>query len=290
MQTTIRNPVTISGVGLHSGLKTKLEFLPAKENTGVVFVRDNVRIPALASLVTETTLCTTLEHNNKKVKTVEHLMAAIAAIGIDNLEIRLSSEEIPILDGSSLPFLMLLQEAGIRFQDAPKKVLRITKPVEVWQDDKVAMILPSETTTYHCEIEFDHPAIKRQTYTIEDFRTQFTDLSRARTFGFIQDIEKLKEKGLALGGSMENCIVLDEYSVINELRTEDEFVKHKTIDAIGDLRLLGTFVGKFYSYKGGHNINNILCREVLRKNAYEIIEIRNERRSSDREVVSCLFV
>ena len=291
MQTTIRNPVSISGIGLHSGKKSVLQFIPARENTGVVFIRDNVKIPALASYVTETTLCTTLEHNNKKVKTVEHLMAAIAAMGIDNLQIVCSNEEIPILDGSSTPFLIALSEAGIRFQDSVKKVLRITKPVEVWQDDKVAMLLPSDVTTYHCEIDFNHPLIGRQVSFVDDFSKQFKEIAKARTFGFVKDIEYLKEKGLALGGTLENCVVLDDYSSLNELRCSDEFARHKLLDAIGDLRLLGTnFIGKFYSYKGGHHINNVLCREVLRKKAYEIVEVRNERRSFNRGGLSCLSV
>jgi UDP-3-O-[3-hydroxymyristoyl] N-acetylglucosamine deacetylase len=290
MQKTTVNPVSIRGIGLHSGERSSIEILPAKENSGIFFVRNGVKIPALAGLVSETSLCTTLEHNSQKVKTIEHLMAAIAYMGIDNLEIRCSSEEIPILDGSALPFIFTLQEAGIRSQREPKKFLKINKPVEVWEDDKIAVILPSEQTEYNVEIDFKHPSIGNQKYILDNNANFKQEIAKARTFGFLEDIEKLKSKGLILGGSVDNAIVLDKYAPINDLRFSDEFVRHKVLDTVGDLRLLGNFIGKFYSYKGGHALNNKLSRQVINQKAFEIVHVEEKYEMNQSEVLLCMSV
>ena len=272
-QRTLKNVIRATGVGLHSGEKVYMTLRPAPVDTGIVFRRIDldpvVEIPASAELVTETTLCTGLTCEGAKVQTVEHLMSALAGLGIDNCLIDLSAAEVPIMDGSAGPFVFLLQSAGIEEQDKAKRFIRIIKPIKVEDGDKWARFEPFDGFKVGFTIDFAHPIFNKATSSTEiDFSTTsfVKEVSRARTFGFMKDIEFLRERNLALGGSMDNAIVLDDYRVLNDdgLRYEDEFVKHKILDAIGDLYLLGhSLIGAFYGYKSGHALNNQLLRSLL---------------------------
>ncbi|KZY67442.1 UDP-3-O-acyl-N-acetylglucosamine deacetylase, partial [Oleiphilus sp. HI0066] len=254
-QRTLKNTIRATGVGLHSGKKVYLTLKPAPIDSGIVFIRTdlepNVEIVARAENVGETMLSTTLVKNGVKVATVEHLLSAMAGLGIDNCRIELSSEEVPIMDGSAGPFVFLIQSAGIQEQDAAKKFIRITREVTVEEDGKVATFVPFEGFKVGFSIDFDHPVFKTrsQQASIDFSSTSFVkEVSRARTFGFMQDIERLRSMNLALGGSVDNAIVVDDDGVLNEdgLRYDDEFVKHKILDAIGDLYLLGnSLIGEF---------------------------------------------
>ena len=279
-QRTLKNVIRATGVGLHSGEKVYLTLRPAAVDTGIVFRRVDldpvVDIPASAELVTETMLCTGLSQGAGKVLTIEHLMSAFAGLGIDNAYVDLSAPEVPIMDGSAGPFVFLLQSAGIVEQAAAKRFIRITRPLEVREGDKIARFEPYDGFRLGFTIQFDHPMIpSTQSRAEVEFSTAayVKEVSRARTFGFMRDIEMLREKNLALGGSMDNAIVLDDYRVLNEdgLRYEDEFVKHKILDAIGDLYLLGhSLIGAFYGHKSGHELNNQLLRALLvDKSAWE---------------------
>ena len=287
-QRTLQNTIRATGVGLHSGKKVYLTLRPAPANTGIVFVRTDlepaVEVPARASLVTDTTLCTALTQDNVKVATVEHLMSAFAGLGIDNAYVDLSASEVPIMDGSAGPFVFLIQSAGIAEQDAPKKFIRIKREVVVKEEGKEARFLPHEGFKVSFAIEFDHPVFEEQKQTaMVDFSTTsfVKEVSRARTFGFMRDLEYLRANNLALGGSLDNAIVVDEYRIVNEggLRYDDEFVKHKVLDAIGDLYLLGhSLIGEFRGVKSGHALNNQLCRALLEQpDAYEIVTFEKER-------------
>jgi len=272
-QRTLKNVIRATGIGLHTGEKVYLTLRPAAPNTGVVFRRVDlvqpVEIKAKPDSVGDTRLSSTLEQNGVKVSTVEHLMAALAGLGIDNIYIDLSSAEVPIMDGSASPFVFLLQSAGIEEQNAAKKYIRIKKVVEVHEGDKWVRFEPHNGFRMNFTIDFDHPVFETssQSITLDLAQASFVkDISRARTFGFMQDVETLRTHGLALGGSMENAIVMDEYRVLNSdgLRYEDEFVKHKALDAIGDLYLLGyPLIGAFTAYKSGHALNNRLLRALL---------------------------
>jgi UDP-3-O-[3-hydroxymyristoyl] N-acetylglucosamine deacetylase len=287
-QRTLQNTIRATGVGLHSGKKVYLTLRPAPVNTGIVFVRTDlepeVQIPASASLVTDTTLCTALTRNDVKVATVEHLMSALAGLGIDNAYVDISAPEVPIMDGSAGPFVFLIQSAGIAEQDAPKKFIRIKREVSVKEDGKEAHFLPHQGFKVSFSIEFDHPVFEdqKQTAVVDFSTTSFVkEVSRARTFGFMRDLEYLRANNLALGGSLDNAIVVDEYRIVNEggLRYDDEFVKHKVLDAIGDLYLLGySLIGEFRGVKSGHALNNQLCRALLAQpDAYEIVTFEKER-------------
>ncbi len=272
-QRTIKNVIRATGVGLHSGEKVYLTLRPAAINAGVVFRRVDldpvVEIPADAQLVSETTLCTGLARDGAKVQTVEHLMSALAGLGIDNLYIDLSAPEVPIMDGSSGPFVFLLQSAGIVEQAAAKRFIRVTRAVEVREDDKIARFEPYDGFRLGFTIEFDHPAIPTSQSRAEvEFSTRnyVQEVSRARTFGFMRDLEYMRERNLGLGGSMDNAIVLDEFRVLNGdgLRYADEFVRHKILDAVGDLYLAGRpIIGAFEGFKSGHALNNKLVRALL---------------------------
>jgi len=272
-QRTIKTVIRATGVGLHSGEKVFLTLRPAPPDTGIIFQRTDLQpateIPALGELVTETTLCTGLSQGKAKVQTVEHLMSALAGLGIDNLHIELSAAEVPIMDGSSGPFVFLLQSAGIVEQAAPKRFIRITRPLEVRDGDKIARFTPHNGFHLSFTIHFDHPSIPATKSSAEiEFSTEtyIREISRARTFGFMRDLEYMRERNLGLGGSMDNAIVLDEFRVLNEdgLRYTDEFVRHKILDAIGDLYLAGRpILGAFYGYKSGHALNNSLVRTLL---------------------------
>lgn len=272
-QRTLKNTIRATGVGLHSGDKVYMTLRPAPVNHGIVFRRVDlepaVDVPAKAELVTEVTLCTGLTCNAAKIQTVEHLMSALAGLGVDNIIVELSSAELPIMDGSSGPFVFLLQSAGLVEQNAPKRFIRVLKPVEVTDGDKVARFEPHEGFKLGFTIQFNHPMIPaKQSRQEIEFSTQAyaKEISRARTFGFMRDLEYMRERNLGLGGSMDNAIVLDEFRVLNEdgLRYADEFVRHKILDAIGDLYLAGAQVlGAYEGFKSGHALNNALVRALL---------------------------
>ena len=272
-QRTIKNVIRATGVGLHSGEKVFLTLRPADPNVGIVFRRVDldpvVEMPASAELVTETTLCTGLSCDGAKVQTVEHLLSALAGLGVDNVYIDLSAPEVPIMDGSAGPFIFLLQSAGLVEQDAPKKFIRIIEPIEVVEGDKVARWDPYDGFKLTFTVEFDHPAIPSTMSNVTmDFSTAayIKEVSRARTFGFMRDLEYMRERNLGLGGSMDNAIVLDEFRVLNDdgLRYGDEFVRHKILDAIGDLYLAGhATLGAYTGFKSGHALNNKLVRAML---------------------------
>lgn len=272
-QRTLKNVIRATGVGLHSGEKVYMTLRPAPVDTGIVFRRIDlepvVEIPASAELVTETTLCTGLTCEGAKVQTVEHLMSAMAGLGVDNAYVELSSAELPIMDGSAGPFVFLIQSAGVAEQDAPKRFIRITRPVEVTEGDKVARFEPYDGFKLGFTVKFDHPMIPASQSRAEvDFSTgaYIKEVARARTFGFMRDLEYMRERNLGLGGSMDNAIVLDEFRVLNEdgLRYTDEFVRHKILDAIGDLYLAGRpILGAYEGFKSGHALNNKLVRALL---------------------------
>ena len=281
-QRTLKNIIRATGIGLHSGEKVYLTLRPAAVNTGIVFRRMDldpvVEIPALAKNVGETTMSTTLVKGEVKVDTVEHLLSAMAGLGIDNAYVELSASEVPIMDGSAGPFVFLIQSAGLEEQDAPKQFIRILREVTVEDGEKRATFVPFEGFKVGFEIDFDHPVFEGRTQTacVDFSSTSFVkEVSRARTFGFMRDIEFLRTHNLALGGSVDNAIVVDEDSVLNEdgLRYEDEFVKHKILDAIGDLYLLGkSLIGEFRGYKSGHALNNLLLRTLLEQpDAWEVV-------------------
>ena len=272
-QRTLKNPIRATGIGLHTGKKVLMVLRPAAANSGIVFRRTDLEgapdIPARAENVGETTLGTTLVKDGAKVSTIEHLLSALAGLGIDNVVIELSAGEVPIMDGSAGPFVFLLQSAGIEEQNAPKRFVRIRKSVRVEEDGKWARFDPYDGFKVNFEIEFDHPVFKRrsQAASMEFSTTTFLrEVSRARTFGFMRDLEYMRSRNLALGGNLDNAIVLDDYRILNEdgLRYEDEFVKHKILDAIGDLYLLGhSLIGEFSGYKSGHGLNNRLLRTLI---------------------------
>lgn len=281
-QRTLKNTIRATGVGLHSGKKVYLTLKPAPIDTGIIFRRMDlepaVEINALAENVGETTMSTTLVNGNDKVDTVEHLLSAMAGLGIDNAYVEISAPEVPIMDGSAGPFVFLIQSAGIEEQEAPKQFIRILREISVSDGEKKATFLPFDGFKVSFEIDFNHPvfANRTQTASVDFSSTSFVkEVSRARTFGFMRDIEYLRANNLALGGSVDNAIVVDEDSVLNEdgLRYEDEFVKHKILDAIGDLYLLGkSLIGEFRGYKSGHALNNQLIRSLLKqRDAWEIV-------------------
>ncbi|NOQ80403.1 MAG: UDP-3-O-acyl-N-acetylglucosamine deacetylase [Gammaproteobacteria bacterium] len=287
-QRTLKNSIKATGVGLHSGEKVYLTLRPAPVNTGIIFRRVDLEtpmeIPARAENVGDTTLSTTLVKDGVKISTVEHLLSAMAGMGIDNAYIDLSAPEVPIMDGSAGPFVFLLQSAGIVEQSAAKRFIRIKRNVMVEEGDKWVRFEPYEGFKVSFIIDFEHPAIQGRSQSAEmDFSsTSFVrEVSRARTFGFMNQIEQLRANNLALGGSLNNAIVMDEYRVLNEdgLRYEDEFVKHKILDAIGDLYLLGSsLIGAFSGHKAGHALNNKILRELLAdESAWEEVIFEDEK-------------
>jgi len=286
-QRTLNNTIRATGVGLHTGEKVYLTLKPAPINSGILFRRIDldpvVEIEAKAVNVGDTTLSTSLVNGDVRVSTVEHLLSAMAGLGIDNAVVDVTSAELPIMDGSAGPFVFLIQSAGIIEQSAPKKFIRIKHPVKVQEDDKTAMFEPYNGFRVTFAIDFDYPVFRNRCLkaSVDFSTTSFVkEVSRARTFGFMHEIEYLRSKGLARGGSMDNAIVVDENKILNEdgLRYEDEFVKHKVLDAIGDLYLLGySLIGSFEAYKSGHALNNALLRELLsHKDAWEIVTFEEE--------------
>ena len=281
-QRTLKNVIRATGVGLHTGEKVYLTLRPAPSDTGIIFRRidlpEPVDIRACPENVSDTRLSTTLECNGARVSTVEHLMSAFAGLGIDNAYVDLTAAEVPIMDGSAGPFVFLVQSAGIAEQSAPKRFMRIKKKIRLEDGDKWACFEPFEGFKVSFTIEFNHPTFRNSTQNASvDFSTTsfVREVSRARTFGFMGDLEALRAAGLARGGGLDNAIVLDEYRILNDdgLRYEDEFVKHKVLDAIGDLYLLGhPLIGAFSAHKSGHSLNNRLLRElVMNQEAWELI-------------------
>jgi UDP-3-O-[3-hydroxymyristoyl] N-acetylglucosamine deacetylase len=276
-QRTLRTSIRATGVGLHTGKKVMMTLRPAPPDSGICFRRIDlpqpIDIAARAENVGDTTLGTTLVNGTARVSTVEHLLSAFAGLGIDNAIVEVTAGEVPIMDGSAGPFVFLLQSAGIEEQAAPKRFIRVKKTVQVSDGDKWARFNPFEGFKVNFEIEFDHPVFKRrlQRATMDFSTTSFLkEISRARTFGFMRDLETLRAHNLALGGTLDNAIVLDDVGVVNEdgLRYEDEFVKHKILDAIGDLYLLGhSLIGEFSGHKSGHGLNNALLRALLQDQA-----------------------
>jgi UDP-3-O-[3-hydroxymyristoyl] N-acetylglucosamine deacetylase len=272
-QRTLKNVIRATGVGLHTGEKVFLTLRPAAVNSGIVFRRVDlespVEIKACPENVGDTRLSTTLQSDGVRVSTVEHLLSAFAGLGIDNAYVDVSAPEVPIMDGSAGPFVFLIQSAGVEEQNAPKRFIRIKERVSVEEGDKSAAFEPFDGFKVSFAINFDHPAFTERTQfsSIDFSSTSFVkEVSRARTFGFLQEIEMLREAELALGGSMDNAIVVDDYRILNEdgLRYEDEFVKHKILDAIGDLYLLGhSLIGAFSGYKSGHALNNRLLKALI---------------------------
>jgi len=286
-QRTLKNVIRATGVGLHTGKKVLLTLRPATANTGIIFRRvdldPTVEIPAKPKYVGDTSLSTTLVKDNIRISTVEHLLSALAGFGIDNVFVDLTADEVPIMDGSAGPFVFLIQSAGIAEQNAAKEFLRIKEKVRVERDGKWAMFEPFDGFKVGFSIEFDHPVFNQNNCHAEiDFSTTsfVKEVSRARTFGFMRDVELLQQKNLVLGGSLDNAVVVDDYRILNEdgLRYADECVKHKILDAIGDLYLLGhSLIGAFKGHKSGHALNNTLIRELLlNEDAWELVSFETE--------------
>ena len=286
-QRTINNVVKATGVGVHSGKRVELTLRPAPENAGIIFSRTDLNptvfIRAQAHYVGSTALSTSLEKDGARIATVEHLLSSCAGLGIDNLYVDVSSCELPIMDGSAAPFVFLIQSAGTREQSAPKRFIRIKEKVKVGDNTKWASLEPYDGFQVNFTIDFNHPVLKNSPKRVSlDFSTvsYVKQLSRARTFGFVADLEKMQAMNLALGASTTNTIAIDDFRVLNEdgLRYQDEFVKHKALDAIGDLYLLGSsLIGKFTGYKSGHALNNQLVRKLLSmKSAWEYVTFEDE--------------
>ncbi len=293
-QRTLKSLTKAVGVGLHSGQRVELTLRPAAPDTGIVFRRVDlpqpVDIPISAQAVTDTRLASTISSGGAKVHTVEHLMSACAGLGIDNLYVDITAEEVPILDGSASSFVFLLQSAGIELQAAPKRFIRVLKPVEVREgqgaSEKWARLSPYNGYKLGFEIDFDHPAVDSTGQRVEfdmGSGSYSRDIARARTFGFTKDVEMMRANGLALGGGLDNAIVMDDYKVLNTdgLRYNDEFVKHKILDAMGDLHLLGKpLLAAYSAFRSGHALNNKLLRELLaHADAYEVVTFEDEKKA-----------
>ena len=287
-QRTLKNTISATGIGVHSGKKVLMTLRPAPENTGIVFVRTDLTpaltIPALVENIGNTTMCTVLEKKGAMIATVEHLLSAFAGLGVDNAFVDLDAPEVPIMDGSSAPFVFLIQSAGIESQKALKKFIRIKKTLRHEDGDRWALLEPFNGFKVRFEIDYNHPAFKDEHASCElnlSGVSYAREVSRARTFGFISDFEALKANNLALGASLDNAIALDDFKIINQdgLRYEDEFVKHKVLDVIGDLYLLGhSVIGAFSGYKSGHALNSKLLKAVLKSpDNYEIVTFEDEK-------------
>ena len=293
-QRTLKSLTRAVGVGLHSGQRVELTLRPAAPDTGIVFRRidlpEPVDIRVSAAAVTDTRMASTLSCGNAKVLTVEHLMSACAGLGVDNLYVDITAEEVPILDGSAASFVFLLQSAGIVLQNAPRRFIRLLKPVEVRDgqgaSEKWARLEPYHGYKLSFEIDFDHPAVDSTGQRVVfDMSTDSysKDIARARTFGFTKDVEMMRANGLALGGGMDNAIVMDDYKVLNAggLRYDDEFVKHKILDAMGDLYLVGKpFLASYSAFRSGHGLNNLLLRELLdHPEAWDVVTFEDDKRA-----------
>lgn len=270
-QRTVREEVSCTGIGLHSGEKVKLTIKPAPVDSGIRFIRKDLAgepvIKALSRNVVDTTLSTTIGNNGNRVSTIEHLMAAFFGLGIDNVRVELDGPEVPIMDGSSAPFIFLLKNVGIKEQKHPKEFIVINKPFEISEGNRSVTIHPSNELKISYTIDFQHPLLRNQTFELCFSGKDFVkEISRARTFGFLKDLKTLRENGLAMGGSLDNAIVIDEFRIINEdgLRYKDEFVRHKILDFIGDLAILGSpVIGHFVVDKSGHSLNQNMLKELI---------------------------
>ena len=276
-QRTIKKPVEIVGIGLHKGVPVKLRLEPLGENSGIVFYRSDkgVSIELSPKNVVDTKMATVLGKDGVVVSTIEHLMSAVYAFGIDNLRIVIDNDEVPIMDGSAISFVMMIKEAGIEELSENKKFIKITKEVKIEENGKFALLKPSEKISFDFEINFSHPMIGNQKYYFEfSTKNYIEEISKARTFGFLKEVQYLRSIGLALGGSLENAIELDDKGILNDsLRFPDEFVRHKILDAIGDMSLLGNnFIGEYKAKASGHHLNHLLTKKVLEEKAYEIVE------------------
>ena len=290
-QTTLAKRVEGVGIGLHKGEPIQIALEPLEANSGILFYRKDVGllVQALPHNVVNTQMATVIGNAQYYISTIEHLLSAIYAYGIDNVRVVLDGAEVPVMDGSSASFCMMLDEAGIRTLDATKQVLIIKKEVEVHDGKKFAKVSPSLKPTYSFIIDFDHPSIGKQEYHFEFSKKSFIEeISRARTFGFLRDVQMLRSKGLALGGSLDNAVVMDDKKILNPegLRFSNEFVRHKILDAIGDLSLLGApFVGDYASYAGSHNLNHELTKEILKDPSnYEIRTLSQENAQEFQKV------
>ena len=281
-QRTIKRNVEAIGIGLHKGVPVKLRLEPLGEDSGIVFYRSDkgLSIPLSPENVIDTKMATVIGKNGVVISTIEHLMSAVYAFGIDNLRIVLDNDEVPIMDGSAISFVMMIEEAGIKELDAPKKFIKITKEVTVKDGEKFATLKPSEKISFNFEINFDHPFIGNQKYEF-NFSTNsyIEEIARARTFGFLKEVQYLRSIGLALGGSLENAIVLDDKKILNDsLRFKDEFVRHKILDAIGDISLIGAnFIGSYEAFASGHYLNHLLTKKLVQENAFEIVTFEDKK-------------
>lgn len=278
-QRTIGKSVEMVGIGLHKGIPVRLRLEPLEADSGIVFFRSDaaVSIPLVPDNVVDTKMATVIGKEGVFVSTIEHLLSAVYAYGIDNLRIIVDADEVPVMDGSSISYCMLLDEAGIVEQESPKRIIRIKKEVMVQEGDKYVKLVPSDDLNYDFTIKFSHPAIDRQSYVLKFTKENYKkEIARARTFGFVHEVQYLRSKGLALGGSLENAVVLDDKKVLNPegLRFGDEFVRHKILDAIGDMSLIGmSFVGNYEAFAGSHDLNHKLTVALLQDpENYEIVE------------------
>ncbi len=279
-QTTIAKSVELVGIGLHKGSPVKLRLEPLESNSGIVFYRSDVEvsIPLIPENVVDTKMATVIGKDGHVISTIEHLLSAIYAYGIDNLKVIVDADEVPVMDGSSASFCMILDEAGIVQLDIPKKVMRIKKDVMIQEGEKYVKLSPAPDLKYDFTIKFPHPVIQKQEYVLEFTKESYKkEIARARTFGFLHEVQYLRSKGLALGGSLENAIVLDEKKILNPegLRFDDEFVRHKILDAIGDMSLIGmNFIGNYEAMAGSHDLNHKLTLKLLKDaDNYEVIEL-----------------
>ncbi|MEA1893257.1 MAG: UDP-3-O-acyl-N-acetylglucosamine deacetylase [Campylobacterota bacterium] len=283
-QTTIKKAVELVGIGLHKGTPVRLRFEPLESNSGIVFYRSDVdvAIPLRPENVVDTKMATVIGKDGTVISTIEHMLSAVYAYGIDNLKVIVDADEVPVMDGSSASFCMLLDEAGIQELDKPKKIMRIQKEVIVQEGDKYVKLSPSPDLKYDFTIKFPHPVIKEQEYVLEFTKESYkNEIARARTFGFLHEVQYLRSKGLALGGTLENAIVLDDKKILNPegLRFPDEFVRHKILDAIGDMSLIGmNFIGNYEAMAGSHDLNHKLTLELLKSaENYEVVELVGEK-------------
>ena len=283
-QTTIKKSVELVGIGLHKGSPVKLRLEPMESNSGIVFYRSDVdvSIPLIPENVVDTKMATVIGKDGYVISTIEHLLSAVYAYGIDNLRVIVDADEVPVMDGSSASFCMLLDEAGIQQLDIPKKVMIIKKDVEIQEGEKYVKLSPSSDLNYDFTIKFPHPVIQEQAYVLKFTKESYkNEIARARTFGFLHEVQYLRSKGLALGGSLENAVVLDEKKILNPegLRFENEFVRHKILDAIGDMSLIGmNFIGNYEAMAGSHDLNHKLTMKLLEDTEnYEVIELVGEK-------------
>ncbi len=293
LQHTLKSVINIEGIGLHSGEKVNLSLKPAEVDRGIVFIRSDLagspEIPAVFENVINTRLATTLGQGKASISTIEHLVAAIQGLGIDNILCEVDGAEIPILDGSAMGFCEAIKSTGIQTQLRPRKILKIKKRVELKIDEKWAVVEPSDQLELHATIEWDHPMIGFQVFRYNEMDNGFLEVAGARTFGFLKDVEGLRRMGLAQGGSLDNAVVLDEYRILNSegLRYPDEFVRHKVLDSIGDLRLSGfTIHGRFQLHRSGHDLHYQLLREIFSQpQNFEIVELgATETHKNEKEI------